>query len=31
VRMAYVLNERDLLESIRVFKAGLEKYQKLVP
>ena len=31
VRMAYVLNERDLLESIRVFKAGLEKYQKLFP
>jgi aspartate aminotransferase len=26
VRMAYVLKEEDLLEAIRVFRAGLEKY-----
>ncbi|MDD8016648.1 MAG: pyridoxal phosphate-dependent aminotransferase [Acidobacteriota bacterium] len=29
VRIAYVLNERDLREAIRVFKAGLEKYTGL--
>ena len=31
VRMAYVLNEHDLLDSIRIFKSGLEKYRKLFP
>lgn len=29
VRIAYVLNERELKEAIRVFKAGLEKYGSL--
>ena len=28
IRIAYVLNERDLREAIRVFKAGLRKYQE---
>jgi aspartate aminotransferase len=27
VRMAYVLKEEDLVEAIRVFRAGLEKYK----
>ncbi|MDH4197108.1 MAG: aminotransferase class I/II-fold pyridoxal phosphate-dependent enzyme, partial [Candidatus Aminicenantes bacterium] len=27
IRIAYVLNERDLRDAIRVFKAGLKKYQ----
>ena len=27
VRIAYVLKEKDLIESIEVFKAGLQKYQ----
>ncbi len=31
VRMAYVLNEHDLVDSIRIFKSGLEKYRKLFP
>ena len=31
VRIAYVLKEEDLLRSITVFKAGLEKYQELFP
>jgi aspartate aminotransferase len=31
VRMAYVLNEHDLRDSIRIFKAGLEKYRRLFP
>ncbi len=29
VRIAYVINETDLREAIRVFKAGLTKYQAL--
>ena len=28
IRIAYVINERDLREAIRVFKAGLKKYQE---
>ena len=28
-RIAYVINEQDLREAIRVFKAGLERYQTL--
>jgi aspartate aminotransferase len=31
VRIAYVINEKDLREAIRVFKAGLAKYQTLFP
>ncbi len=31
VRIAYVINETDLREAIRVFKAGLAKYQTLFP
>ncbi|MBN2200148.1 MAG: pyridoxal phosphate-dependent aminotransferase [Candidatus Aminicenantes bacterium] len=31
VRMAYVLNEKDLREAVRVLRAGLEKYRKLFP
>ena len=31
VRMAYVLNEHDLRDSIRIFKAGLERYHQLFP
>ena len=31
VRMAYVLNERDLRDSVRIFKAGLERYHQLFP
>ncbi len=31
VRMAYVLNEHDLKDSIRLFKAGLERYHQLFP
>ena len=29
VRIAYVINEHELREAIRVFKAGLERYQAL--
>ena len=31
VRIAYVINEMDLREAIRVFKAGLARYQTLFP
>jgi len=31
VRIAYVINETDLREAIRVFKAGLARYQTLFP
>jgi aspartate aminotransferase len=31
VRMAYVLNEHDLRDSVRIFKAGLERYHQLFP
>jgi len=31
VRIAYVINETDLREAIRVFKAGLRQYQTLFP
>jgi aspartate aminotransferase len=31
VRMAYVLNEADLREAVRVLRAGLEKYRTLFP
>ena len=31
VRIAYVINETDLREAIRVFKAGLARYQALFP
>lgn len=31
VRMAYVLNEKDLKEAVRVLRAGLEKYRRLFP
>ncbi len=30
-RFAYVLNEHDLREALRVFRAGLERYQGLFP
>jgi len=30
-RIAYVINERDLREAVRVFRAGLERYQSLFP
>ena len=30
-RFAYVLNEHDLREAVRVFRAGLERYQGLFP
>jgi aspartate aminotransferase len=31
IRIAYVINETDLREAVRVFKAGLEKYRTLFP
>jgi len=31
VRIAYVINEADLREAVRVFKAGLARYQTLFP
>ncbi len=31
VRVAYVINEKDLREALRVFKAGLAKYRTLFP
>jgi len=31
VRIAYVLNEHDLRDSIRIFRAGLERYHQLFP
>ena len=31
VRVAYVINEKDLREALRVFKAGLAKYRALFP
>jgi aspartate aminotransferase len=30
-RLAYVVNEHDLREALRVFKAGLARYQTLFP
>jgi aspartate aminotransferase len=30
-RFAYVVNERDLREAVRVFRAGLERYRSLFP
>ncbi len=29
VRIAYIINEKDLREALRIFKSGLAKYQKL--
>jgi len=29
VRIAYIINEKDLAQAIAVFKAGLKKYQTL--
>ncbi|MEN6312131.1 MAG: pyridoxal phosphate-dependent aminotransferase [Acidobacteriota bacterium] len=31
VRIAYVINEKDLREAVRIFKAGLAKYRTLFP
>jgi aspartate aminotransferase len=31
IRIAYVINETDLREAVRVFRAGLEKYRTLFP
>jgi aspartate aminotransferase len=31
IRIAYVINETDLREAMRVFRAGLEKYRTLFP
>ncbi len=31
IRIAYVINEKDLQEAVGVFKAGLEKYRTLFP
>lgn len=31
VRMAYVINEHDLKDAVRIFKAGLERYHQLFP
>jgi aspartate aminotransferase len=31
IRMAYVLKEQDLKRSLKIFRAGIEKYQRLFP
>jgi len=31
IRIAYVLKEQDLKRSLKIFRAGIEKYQRLFP